>query len=196
MEMPTVSTATVEDRERVFQTITLGFSSDPVSRWIWPEADSYLTNMRKFVEAFGGRAFDHESAYFANDCNAAALWLPPGTDPDGETMEQIMSESVREEIAEEVGEFLAGMDRFHPHDEPCWYLPMIAADPAFLGQGLGAALMKHALQRCDEDGLMAYLESSNPRNISLYQRHGFDVIGEIQVGSSPIMTPMIRPARR
>ena len=29
---------------------------------------------------------------------------------------------------------------------------------------------------------MAYLESSNPRNIPLYERHGFEALGEIQVG--------------
>lgn len=55
--------------------------------------------------------------------------------------------------------------------------------------------MKHALRRVDEDRLPAYLESSNPRNISLYERHGFEVVGEIQVGKSPVMTPMIRAAR-
>ncbi len=194
MTLPTISTATADDRERVFQTITLGFSADPVSRWIWPEAADYLKYMRAFAEAFGGRAFDSNSAYFANDCGAAALWLAPGTDPDGDAIERIMAESVREEIAEDVEKFLGAMDKFHPHDEPCWYLPLIAADPAFIGQGLGAALMKHALQRCDEDGVIAYLESSNPRNISLYQRHGFEVMGEIQEGSSPVMTPMIRQA--
>ena len=86
------------------------------------------------------------------------------------------------------------MADYHPQ-EPCWYLPLIAADPAHTGQGLGAALMRHALAKVDADGLPAYLESSNPRNISLYQRYGFEVMGEIQAGSSPVMTPMIRPAR-
>jgi len=71
---------------------------------------------------------------------------------------------------------------------------MIGADPAHIGQGLGAALMKHALARCDEDRLPSYLESSNLRNVSLYERHGFEKIGEIQVGNSPVMTPMLRPA--
>jgi ribosomal protein S18 acetylase RimI-like enzyme len=55
--------------------------------------------------------------------------------------------------------------------------------------------MKHALSRVDEDGLPAYLESSNPRNISLYERHGFESMGQIQIGTSPIVTPMIRSAR-
>ena len=44
----------------------------------------------------------------------------------------------------------------------------------------------------DEDGTPAYLESSNPVNISLYQRHGFEVLGTIQVGTSPPITPMLR----
>lgn len=195
MGLPTIHVGTNADKERVFQTITLGFSADPVGRWMWPEAQSYLNYMPKFTEAFGGGAFDHDSAYFANNCNAAALWLPPGTDPDGETIDQILADSIREEIGEDVEKFFGAMDTFHPHDEPCWYLPLIAADPAFIGQGLGAALMKHALIRCDEDGVAAYLESSNPRNITLYQRYGFEIMGEIQEGSSPVMTPMIRPAR-
>jgi ribosomal protein S18 acetylase RimI-like enzyme len=72
---------------------------------------------------------------------------------------------------------------------------MIAADPSQTGRGLGAALMKHALQICDEQGLPAYLESSNPRNISLYERHGFEVMGEIRTDTSPLMTPMYRAAR-
>jgi ribosomal protein S18 acetylase RimI-like enzyme len=82
----------------------------------------------------------------------------------------------------------------HRLHEAHWYLPLIAADPHWTGQGLGALLMKHALRRCDEEGIAAYLESSNPRNISFYERHGFEIIGEIQHGSSPTMTPMLRRA--
>lgn len=61
--------------------------------------------------------------------------------------------------------------------------------------GLGAELMRDALARCDEEGLIAYLESSNPANVSLYRRHGFEVVGEIQAGDSPVSFPMLRPAR-
>ena len=68
-----------------------------------------------------------------------------------------------------------------------------AADPNWIGQGLGALLMKHALRRCDEEGIAAYLESTNPRNISLYERHCFRIMGKIQSGTSPVMTPMLRP---
>ena len=86
------------------------------------------------------------------------------------------------------------MDRYHPK-EPCWYLPLIGVDPAHQGRGCGSALLQYALAQCDADGLPAYLESSNPRNISLYLRHGFEIIGNIQAGSSPTMTPMLRRVR-
>ena len=55
--------------------------------------------------------------------------------------------------------------------------------------------MKHALEKVDLDGLPAYLESSNPRNMSLYKRYGFETMGQIKVGSVPPIHPMIRQAR-
>ena len=55
--------------------------------------------------------------------------------------------------------------------------------------------MRHALSRCDRDGTPAYLESSNPRNITLYERHGFERLGTVQVGTSPSIVPMLRRAR-
>jgi ribosomal protein S18 acetylase RimI-like enzyme len=82
----------------------------------------------------------------------------------------------------------------HP-EESHWYLPMIGVEPNAQGRGLGAELMRHAVERCDREGAVAYLESSNRRNISLYQRHGFDVMGEIRVGEAPLVTPMIRRPR-
>ena len=68
-------------------------------------------------------------------------------------------------------------------------------DPVAQNQGHGSALLTYALARSDEDGLPAYLESSNPRNITLYQRHDFEILGTIQVGSSPRLVPMLRQPR-
>ncbi len=64
------------------------------------------------------------------------------------------------------------------------------------GWGHGSArLRRHALEQCDRDGVIAYLESSNPRNIPLYERHGFASLGSIQAGSSPTIVPMLRRPR-
>jgi ribosomal protein S18 acetylase RimI-like enzyme len=76
-----------------------------------------------------------------------------------------------------------------------WHLPMIGVLPGLQGRGLGSALLHHALAHIDRTRLPAYLESSSERNVPLYLRHGFEVMGIIQVGSSPPIFPMIRQRR-
>jgi ribosomal protein S18 acetylase RimI-like enzyme len=83
------------------------------------------------------------------------------------------------------------MEKFHP-DEPCWHLAFLAVDPAQQGKGLGSRILEHSLEACDKDRKIAYLESTNPANLSLYKRHGFELVGEMQSGSSPLMFPMMR----
>ncbi len=87
------------------------------------------------------------------------------------------------------------MGNYHPHDEPLWYLAFIGVDATSQSRGLGSALLSHALRLCDEQGTRAYLESSNPANIPFYERHGFEVMGKIEVGSAPPIHPMIREKR-
>jgi ribosomal protein S18 acetylase RimI-like enzyme len=190
--VPEVRSADASVQASAISTIVLGFAADPMTRWVWPDSSEYLRVMPRFVKAFGGRAFEHGTADITEGTRAVALWLPPGVEPDEAEMDAAMEGSLRPEIAADIGAVLKGMAEYHPH-EPHWYLPLIAADPNWIGQGLGALLMKHALRRCDEQGSVAYLESSNPRNISLYERHGFKIIGKIQSGSSPVLTPMLRP---
>ncbi len=190
-----VKSAGANIRSSVISTIVLGFVADPMARWVWRNSSQYLRVMPPFVDAFGGRAFEHGTADIAEGVRAAALWLPPGVEPDEAKMDAIMEETLRPEISEDIAVVMKGMAEHHPR-EPHWYLPLVAADPNWIGQGLGSLLMKHALRRCDEEGVAAYLESSNPRNISFYERHGFKIVGKIQSGSSPVLTPMLRPASR
>ena len=49
-----------------------------------------------------------------------------------------------------------------------------------------------ALIQCDRDQKLAYLESSNPKNITIHERHGFELLGTVQVGGSPPICPMLR----
>ena len=83
------------------------------------------------------------------------------------------------------------MGRYHP-SEPYWYLPLVGVDPLQQGKGLGSALLQHALIQCDCDSKLAYLESSNPRNIPLHERYGFELLSTIQTGTSHTIFPMLR----
>ena len=125
---------------------------------------------------------------------AVDLTLKPGVTSDDDAMGALALEAIPEAQQEEIFTFMAQMAEFHPKD-PHWYLPLIGVDCSRQSRGFGSALLAHALERCDRDHLPAYLEASSPRNKALYERHGFEVIGVIQAGSSPPMWPMLRPAR-
>jgi GNAT superfamily N-acetyltransferase len=124
----------------------------------------------------------------------AALWLPPEVHPDEDVLLTLLQSTVSEPLQPNIFAVFDQMGHYHPR-EPHWYLPLIGVDPFHQGKGYGAALLQHALLRCDRDHTLAYLESTNPKNISLYERHGFVLLGTIQVGTSPPLFPMLRKSR-
>jgi ribosomal protein S18 acetylase RimI-like enzyme len=194
MTKPTIKAVTPSSVDQAVGTVVLAFGADPAARWLYPDYHQYTVNFPSFVRAFGGKAFEQGSAYSIGGFSGVALWLPPGVHPDEETMAALIQRSVSEHKLEEVLGVFEQMGSYHP-SEPHWYLPLIGVDPAQQGRGYGSALMKHALIRCDRDQKLAYLESSNPKNISLHERHGFELLGTIQVGASPAICPMLRKPR-
>jgi GNAT superfamily N-acetyltransferase len=142
-----------------------------------------------FVRAFGSKAFTHGSAYYVDGYAAAALWLPPYVLPAEDMLSSIFQRSVSEQIQKDVITVFDQMGRYHP-SEPHWHLPLMGVDPLEQGKGFDSALMQHGLIQCDRDNKLAYLESSSPRSIQFYERHGFELLGTIQTGTSPPIFPM------
>jgi GNAT superfamily N-acetyltransferase len=175
-------------------TIVAAFLIDPAARFAWPAARDYLEAMPLAIREFAGACFEHGTAYICADFCGTALWLPPGVQANGEALEKVFRDTAKPEHLDDLLATFEKMDRSHP-EEPHWYLPMIGVDPKAQGKGLGAQLMRHAVARCDQDRALAYLETANPRNIPLYERFGFEVAGQFQVGAAPRMTPMLRRPR-
>ena len=195
MTTPTVKSANAEDEALLAGVLTLAFMSDPVMRWLWPNPLDYLTNYPLLVSCFGGRAaFKHHSAQYLEDWSGAAVWLPPGVEIDVDGVLAVMRSSLSEKKLQQALAVLEQMGSYHPK-EPHWYLAIIGADPSCQGRGNGSVLMRYALEACDRDKKVAYLESSNPRNLSFYLRHGFDLLGAIKVDDSPLVCPMMRKPR-
>jgi ribosomal protein S18 acetylase RimI-like enzyme len=107
-----------------------------------------------------------------------AMWIPP--DPDdqyGEVMKRIDPE-----VTSVMGERKARYDRFwgwiddHRPAEPHWYLEHIAVERERRGLGIGRTLIDHGLVRAEADGVVAWLVTSKPGNVALYERFGFAVL--------------------
>ena len=195
MYPPVISLAKADDRLRVLSTLALAFCSDPLLRWMFPSSADYFANIIETFDVFAGHSIDGDCCLITSAFEGAAMWLAPGAETDEDAVGETFAKIFSNDFLPKVNEILATMDSYHPHDENCWYLPLIGVDPGHQNKGVGAALMKHMTEKLDDEGAMAYLESSNQKNISLYLRHGFEVIGEIQVYDSPIVTPMVRKCR-
>jgi GNAT superfamily N-acetyltransferase len=194
--MSSVEVRAVSEREQqaVIDVITLAFSADPMARWAYPNPATYLAIMPETISAFGGNGFAHGTVHLVDGGAAAAMWLPPGVLPDSERLEALTVQHAPADRQADMAQVFEQMEKFHPKD-PCWYLPLIGVDPASQGRGYGSALLRYALEHVDRTGAPAYLESSNPRNVPLYERHGFEVLGSIQAASSPTLVPMLRRAQ-
>ena len=179
------------EQEQAIAAIVLAFAADPFSRWIFPDPHHYLKYFPQVVRFLCGNAFEHGTGYCIEGFAGSALWLPPDVHPREEELGEVLMHGVHEQRHEEVFTMLERMASYHP-TEPHWYLPMIGVQATHRGKGYGEALMEHALRPCDREQKLVYLESTNPKNISLYQRYGFEILDTIQIGSSPPVSPMLR----
>jgi GNAT superfamily N-acetyltransferase len=180
------------DREaKAIATLTLAFVEDAANRWCWPDADEYLAAFPEFVRALGGRAFAAQTAFEIAEGAGAALWLPPGVEPEEVALVSLIERTVHASRRDALYAIVEQMGRCHP-TFPHWYLPFVGVEPIHQGRGLGAELLRPILQRCDAEGLPAYLESSDASNIAFYERLGFRSVGRIQAGTSPVIVPMLR----
>ncbi len=189
-----VRTVAIAEQDPIIATLVLAFSTDPANRWLFPNPHQYLTYFPQFVQAFGGQAFECRTVYCSENYSGAALWIPPGVEPDVQPVIDLIQHSVSETDQTDVFAVLEQIEHYHPQF-PHWYLPFIGVEPAQQGKGYGSALLQPVLETCDRDRIPAYLESSNPANIPFYERHGFKVLGTIQAGNSASIFPMIRQPR-
>jgi ribosomal protein S18 acetylase RimI-like enzyme len=85
-------------------------------------------------------------------------------------------------------------DAHHPR-EPHYYLQFLGVRPGCQGTGIGTALLRAILGRCDLEGVAAYLEADD-RSRFLYMKHGFEATAEIRLKKGPSAWPMWRAPRK
>ncbi|KAF7170549.1 hypothetical protein CNMCM6106_005183 [Aspergillus hiratsukae] len=71
---------------------------------------------------------------------------------------------------------------------------MLGTQPGYHGRGLASRLLRWGLERADEVGLETYL-SSSPAGRPLYEKYGFRVVEEREVGGGYVQGYMLRAAR-
>jgi ribosomal protein S18 acetylase RimI-like enzyme len=175
------------------------FDDDPIFRAILPD-DAHRARALPvlFGEWMKRLHLQHPTTFTTDDLAGAALWSPPGAwaigllDLAGMAPSMLGALGLRAFTGLRV---LHAIESPHPKTPPHYYLRVIGCEPSRQGEGLGAALMRPILERCDAEGLPAYLESSNEKNLSFYRRHGFRETAEVVTHLGPHSWLMWREPR-
>lgn len=188
-----------EDRELVVGLLDAAFQDDPVSRWVFPGDEHRRATHPRLMAAFTDIVLAEGRVDVTEDGTACALWLPvpdgahadeEGADGPAELRAEVDPDNERVEL---IGRLTADI---HPAGRAHEYLWMIGVAPEHQGQGLGTALIASVLDRCDREGLSAYLEASSARSRALYERLGFHATGPaLDLPAGPQMWPMWREPR-
>ena len=188
-----VRPVTSADSAALAGAMARAFADDPVTLYAHPSPRTPERRLRFF---FSGRlqSLVGEELSWCDEARAgAALWAPPDRwkAPLREDV-RLLRLANRRSLS-----LLRGMRRIeqaHPA-RPHLYLSALGVEPSAQGRGLGSRLLGPGLERCDREGIGAYLESSKKDNLTFYARHGFRVTGEVRFPGGPPLWLMWRDPR-
>jgi ribosomal protein S18 acetylase RimI-like enzyme len=173
------------------------FTNDPAMTWTFNGPAAIGPMMTKMAtHIYVPRGFGHVTT----DDTGATLWLPPGANGDVTVLQTISMGAIllRHGGLDGVTRSLKTtgyLEKKHPH-QPHYYLFAIGVRTGHHGKGIGKSLVQPVLDRCDSEGMPAYLESSTAENVPIYRTMGFEVTQELQPTSdSPVMYAMWREPR-
>ena len=181
-----------DDAKRLAVALALAFYDDPVFRWFSPDDRRREGMLPHFFDVFVEAYLSHGETYTDDGAAGAALWATPSADPlsgdprYAERLEEIAGIDAPRLFA--VVELLEANTPQQPH----YHLQFLGVRPEQQGGGLGGALMAPILERCDRDGVPAYLEATSDRNRALYERYGFLASGAIPLSGGPALWRMWR----
>jgi len=187
--------ATIGDIGRLKEVLADAFHEDPVFGWLIPDARRRRARLRRFFAVeLRHVSLPRGQVWTTAEQTGVAMTLPPGSwrVPPRATLLEGRCFGARLGRAARLG---FAMEWHHARQvrRPHHYIRDVGVLPEMQGLGLGSALMGPTLERCDRQGLSAYLEASSERSAALYARLGFRVLRELRVGGSPPLWLMLRP---
>jgi ribosomal protein S18 acetylase RimI-like enzyme len=190
--------ASPQERDDVVAILVGAFHDDPTWSWAFPDPSLRAEQHRRLWGLFVDGAMRYPWVWLTPGNTATSVWIPPNGTDLSEEQEAALEPTIVEMLGADSPPVIHAFelfDRAHPREVPHFYLSLLATSAAHRGRGYGLGLLAENLRRIDEAGMPAYLEASNPANVALYERHGFQVRGSFKLpGDGPEVFTMWRDA--
>ncbi len=188
-----------DELDAVSRCLAGAFFEDPVwGHWAFPDAASRAARLPRLLGCWAEAAISRPWVRVTPEIEAVAVWIPPGVAEMTERQEAEFEDLVDElfgDRAQQLNDVFSEFDSNHPGDEPHYYLSMLGTHRDHTGQGIGMGLLRGCLAEIDEQGMPAYLESTNPANLPRYEALGFRPRSAFGPPGGPVITTMWRAAR-
>ncbi|MEP6759236.1 MAG: GNAT family N-acetyltransferase [Actinomycetota bacterium] len=178
--MSAIRAATDQDIPKVARLFGRAFVDDAMLRWPFPAgatADDIAVLFSILLDAYHPLGV----VTVTDDVAGAAVWMPPAEAARFLEIEAPTRELIRPLTDDDGARYDTFWDWLGGHlpDDPCWFLDILAVDASARGRGHGTRLIEHGLARAHAERLPAFLETSRPDNVALYERFGFQVVEEL-----------------
>jgi ribosomal protein S18 acetylase RimI-like enzyme len=192
--------ATLEDAVSLSKLFASAFMDDPQFDYmVRPGARRTAALEMFFYEILSARDIPQGEVWISSDGNACVCWLKPGARRSPNGLVRKLSWLPFFVRVFSLARFTRGMammeamEKNHPREQH-FYLTFIAVSSEYRGTGLGSRILKATLKQIDAAGTAAYVESSNPKNATFYERSGFVAQKNIAPVGAPPLIAMWRDA--
>ena len=179
--------ASPHDSADVVEILVSAFYDDPAWSWAFPDPSRRAEQHRRWWGLFVEGAMRFPWVWLAQGNTATSVWIPPNESEFSEEQKAAIEPLLVEMLGSGASRVLKDVEMFeqaHPHGVPHFFLSLLGTDTGHRGHAYGLRLMAENLRQIDDAGMPSYLEATNPANVPLYMRHGFEVLGSFTLPDS------------
>ena len=183
-----------KDIDRLAEVATDAYRDYPLHNWF--TKGKYDAKASKLLMEISLKTMTEDAVIYADseEINGFAAWLPFGF-TGNKTLPFLMNGGMK--LFLHTGPGLIGRLLTYENyamnlkkeytDHYDWYLFNLSIKKDAQGKGLASKLMRPMLGFCDDERMVAYLETNKESNVGLYRHYGFDLMKEELIPKSTVM---------
>ena len=182
-----------KDLERLAEVAADAYRDYPLHNWF--TNGKYDAIASKLIMQISLKTMAEDALIYADseEMNGFAVWLPLGF-TGSKTLPFLFSGGLKLILHSGLGiigrlltyETYAMNLKKEFTDHYDWYLYNLSIKKDAQGKGIASKLMRPMLQFCDDEKMVAYLETNKDTNVNLYRHYGFALKKEERIPKTPV----------
>ena len=183
-----------KDIDRLAEVAADAYRDYPLHNWF--TKGKYDVKVSELLMKVTLRTMTKDAVIYADseEMNGFAAWLPFGFEGN-KTLPFLKSGGLKLFLRSGLG-FIGRLLAYEKYamnlkkeftDNYDWYLFNLSIKKDAQGKGIASKLMRPMLQFCDDERMVAYLETNKETNVGLYRHYGFDLMKEELIPKTPVM---------